>query len=242
MLKIALCDDEPVTLNLLKQEIDALLQPQNLNYQINSYPSGALLLQEFPVKQFDVLFLDIDMPGVSGFQVAEALQHIAPQCRIIFVTSKKNLMHQSFDYQPFHFICKGDQSDPFPDLKRILSKLLRFYRQNYLLEVHDAIRGVFVVPVKEIYYIKSTGHYLYYYQKDPSQEPLRERGQIREKAKELEEYDFIRIHKQYLVNLFHILHFDHVGRKIILDNHAELPLSQKEKEAAIQKYLQFRRR
>lgn len=135
MLKIALCDDEPVTLDLLKNEIDALLQAQNLEYQIASYASGLSLLQDFSAKGFDVLFLDIDMPDISGFQVAEALQDSASQCRVVFVTSKRNLMHQSFDYQPFHFICKGDSSDPFPDLKRILSKLLRFYRQNYLLHV-----------------------------------------------------------------------------------------------------------
>lgn len=242
MLKIALCDDEPVTLDLLKNEIDALLQAQNLEYQIASYASGLSLLQDFSAKGFDVLFLDIDMPDVSGFQVAEALQDSTSQCRVVFVTSKRNLMHQSFDYQPFHFICKGDSSDPFPDLKRILSKLLRFYRQNYLLQVHDAIRGVFVLPIKDIYYIKSTGHYLYYHQKSPTREPLRERGQIREKARELSQYDFIRIHKQYLVNLYHILHFDHVGHKIILTNQEELPLSQKEKEAAVGRYLQFRRR
>ena len=155
MLKIALCDDEPVTLDLLKNEIDALLQAQNLEYQIASYASGLSLLQDFSAKGFDVLFLDIDMPDVSGFQVAEALQDSTSQCRVVFVTSKRNLMHQSFDYQPFHFICKGDSSDPFPDLKRILSKLLRFYRQNYLLQVHDAIRGVFVLSIKDIYYIKA---------------------------------------------------------------------------------------
>lgn len=79
MLKIALCDDEPVTLDLLKNEIDALLQAQNLEYQIASYASGLSLLQDFSAKGFDVLFLDIDMPDVSGFQVAEALQDSASQ-------------------------------------------------------------------------------------------------------------------------------------------------------------------
>ena len=50
MLKIALCDDEPVTLDLLKNEIDALLQAQNLEYQIASYASGLSLLQDFSAK------------------------------------------------------------------------------------------------------------------------------------------------------------------------------------------------
>ena len=44
MLKIALCDDEPITLDLLKKEINTLLQPQNLEYQIASYASGLSLL------------------------------------------------------------------------------------------------------------------------------------------------------------------------------------------------------
>lgn len=57
MLKIALCDDEPVTLDLLKNEIDALLQPQNLEYQITPYTNGLSLLHDFSAKGFDVLFL-----------------------------------------------------------------------------------------------------------------------------------------------------------------------------------------
>lgn len=57
MLKIALCDDEPITLDLLKKEINTLLQPQNLEYQITPYTNGLSLLQDFSAKGFDVLFL-----------------------------------------------------------------------------------------------------------------------------------------------------------------------------------------
>lgn len=241
MITFAICDDEPTVLQLLTVHIRTILQQNQVDFQIFSYQRGDVLLREYAIKKFDVLFLDIDMPGTSGFQVAEKMQEYAPQCHIVFVTAKEDLMHQSFDYRPFHFICKGNISNPFPDLERVLIRLLRHYRQSYPLIIHDVEKGTTVLPICQIKYIKSEGHYLRYYLTEEAP-PLLERGQLRNKSQELLAFDFIRIHKQYIVNMAHILYFDQLLYTITLSDHTQLPLSKKEKILAMEQYLKFKRR
>jgi two-component SAPR family response regulator len=72
------------------------------------YPfSGAgALINYMDSTYFDVIFLDIDMPEITGFDAAKKVKEISPESKIIFVTSKHDLVYNSFEYQPFYFIRK----------------------------------------------------------------------------------------------------------------------------------------
>lgn len=241
MLSIALCDDEAVIRRLLEQQIRSILEQNRISSTLTAYSNGKDLLEDLSRQSFHLFFLDIAMPRVSGFDLAETIRQSSPQSAIIFVTAREDLMHQSFDYQPFHFICKGDANQPFPDLERVLQKLLRRFKQDTLLTISDGQTGSRSVAIRDILYLQSEGHYLQYVLAG-SAPPLLERGALRRRQEELEQYDFIRIHKQYLVNLAHIRYFDPACRTVTLSNGVQLPVSRKEKDQAKAKFMQFQRR
>lgn len=75
-MRIAVCDDEPTILNLLHKLIAKELKANNLYFEsILIFESGYKLLNEYIQTPFDVIFLDIRMPDLSGFDIAAKLSY-----------------------------------------------------------------------------------------------------------------------------------------------------------------------
>ena len=83
------------------------------------------------------------------------------------------------------------------------------------------------VLLSSVLYIKSEGHYLYFYLENKSQ-PLIERSSLKTLEEQLIPHNFIRTHKSYLVNAKHISKVNHVFIELI--NASEIPLSRKYKQ------------
>ena len=86
MLKIAVCDDNESFLETLKK----IISENAINYfkdvNVQGFNNGQGLLNQHKHIFFDVIFLDIDMPEFTGFDVAEILRKQRRDCYIIFVT------------------------------------------------------------------------------------------------------------------------------------------------------------
>ena len=72
MIKIAICDDEPVMCEQLKQMVSSKLEAWKEPFKIACHTSGAALL--FSPPDYDIIFLDIQMPGLEGMLLAKRLR------------------------------------------------------------------------------------------------------------------------------------------------------------------------
>ena len=123
MYYIALCDDNIEFLNLLSDmletEFGEIVSPK---YKIafEKFNSGRSLLDFAKNQKISVLFLDIDMPEMTGFDVAKVLGNENKDMLIIFVSAYDNFVYESFDYSPFQFIRKSRLPD---DLKKIVTRI-----------------------------------------------------------------------------------------------------------------------
>ena len=106
-MRIAVCDDNTVLLPKLKEIIYDSFSVYTDEFEILIYSSGTLLLNAHKQEPFQIIFLDIDMPKISGFDVAKTLRDDFSNCFIIFITSHSELVYESMDFQPFHFIRKN---------------------------------------------------------------------------------------------------------------------------------------
>ena len=223
MIKIAICDDNEYTLTKLKEAIDGGFSRYTDDYMIKTYSDSVLLVEDNKHLAFDVLFLDIDMPKINGFDVAKHFRERMEQCYIIFVTSHSDLVYQSFDFQPFHFVQK-DPVDKLNDaLFSVIEKLMEHMKQHKTLLLENDSETA-LVYYHNIIYIRSDKHYLQYHIRG-KEEPVSIRGTINETEAAFAPYDFVRIHRGYIVNLKYIRSVDKkIGKVYINYNGSRKPL------------------
>lgn len=232
MIKVVICDDEKIILQQLQNYVSAVLREQNAEYEILTFSHPMELLQMLKNDKADVLLLDIDMPGISGMEIASELRKQEHQPLLIFVTCHESFVYESFQYQPFDFIRKSCyEKDLRNSLHRAL-KQLENQRQEYLIEQGDMIIRL---PLPEIMYFESCANYITIVTKENCYQQRKPMHQLQE---ELQRAGFIRIHKGYLVNqkAIYILKSD----KVILANNIELPIGRHynaNAKAEIMKYL-----
>ena len=88
MLKIAVCDDEPVYLDRIINSIKKTLNKRGVSaYHIDTYLSGEVLLADDRLFTYNVIFLDINMPQINGLEVAAKIRESRRDILLIFVTA-----------------------------------------------------------------------------------------------------------------------------------------------------------
>ncbi|MCM1193508.1 MAG: response regulator [Butyrivibrio sp.] len=108
--KVGICDDraediERINAALIKG-LKEIGQPLKLLYR--SFQSGGELYEAACRDSFDLLFLDIEMPGMNGFELAEKLCRECPGTYLVFVSAYENLVFNVFEYDSIWFVRKGN--------------------------------------------------------------------------------------------------------------------------------------
>ena len=192
-------------------------------------------------KRQDVIFLDIDMPKLTGFDVAKKLRDTFSSCFIIFVTSHSELIYESMDFQPFHFIRKNCNISLEESIQKIVRKLIRHMKQNDKIILEDEISGRCAVYIREVAYIESDKHYVFYHVLN-KEFPIKMRGALKDCEEKYESYDFVKIHKRYLINLRFLSDFDNSNNEVTLGSiKTRLPMSKNFKKEVDEKYTLFLR-
>ena len=124
-MRIAICDDEVSMVQILEEKIKRLLP----DAVIEKYLSGEKLIASG--SKPDVLFLDIQMPGMDGMETAKMLRQDNEDMILIFVTAAEEYVFQAFDVGAFHYLVK-----PFSDekLKEVVTKAVHAVKRSSRLE------------------------------------------------------------------------------------------------------------
>jgi len=241
MIRIGICDDNTVMLQNLENIIDKAFTAHTSDFEILTFSNGALLMNAHMQEPFHIIFLDIDMPKITGFDVAKTLRDEFTNCFIIFVTSHSELMYESMDFQPFHFIKKDCDEPLVLSVNRIVKKLMKHMKQNEKIILEDDVSGRRAVYIHNIIYLESEKHYVKYYVKGIS-EPIKMRENISECEKKYTYYDFVRIHKRYLINLKYLSNFDNTNNEVLLGTiNKRLAMSKNYKKDVDEKYTLYLR-
>lgn len=241
MINIAICDDNVVFMNNFQGILERCLRKHTSDFKITSISNGNLLLAKHKEDEFNIIFLDIDMPNITGFDVARELREQSSRCFIIFITNHSELVYESMDFQPFNFIRKNCSISVEESTDNIVKKLIRHMKQNEKIILEDDISGRNAVYIKDIVYIESDKHYVNYHVLNKSM-PIKMRGNISDIAKDFSSYDFIRIHKRYILNLRFLSDIDGTRNEVALEEiHTRLPMSKNYKKEVDEKYTLFLR-
>lgn len=242
MINIAVCDDDKRTVSYLEKHIEESFKIYTDDFCLKTFTNGTDLLKYHFKEEFQVIFLDIDMPDITGFDVAKVLREDFSKCYIVFITNHSDLVYKSFDFQPFNFIRKNPSELLDKSIKNVVAKLMANMRQNENIILEDVGAGKIAVYYRDILYVRSERHYLYYYLKNRDK-PIKIRSKISDIEGTMRKYDFVRIHRNFIVNMKHILDIDNSKGWVYLklENRRALPLSRSYKKSANEAYTMYLR-
>lgn len=217
MYLIFICDDDPVFAGLLESKVEACLDSRDKKYEIQIYTDGKELLAKLEEQTPQMVFLDIDMPEISGMDLADRIFRSGIPTNMIFVTNRDDLVFQAIHFQPFRFIRKAKLEEELEEAVHQL--VVKLDREEKVLEIQTK-DGKDVLSLKDVYYIESCRHYLLVYHKEGCSET---RGKISGFEKWMADYGFIRVHRSYLVNVRYIRNIRPTG--VEMDQGEMLPIS-----------------
>lgn len=195
-MKIAICDDDKKLRKNLRHLIEVQLDFMAFAYEIEEYESGNCLLEHMDKNEPDILFLDIEMPGMGGMDTAKVLRKFDKKVLIIFVTAYPDYVFQGYEVHAFHYILKPYKKEKIKEvLESAVKELSAQQEQFYMVQQKS---GTLRLSIREIAYFKSDRRNVCAVQKNGEQISFYEKlDEVEAKAPDF----FQRIHNRYLVNM-----------------------------------------
>lgn len=239
MIRTAICDDNENMLDFLNKKIADIFEENEMHCEISTFHSGNDFLESHAQRPFDVVFLDIVMPDINGFEAAKKLRVISRDTYIIFVTTESDLVYDSFDFQPFHFIPKSKPTITENKLREVIKKLALHISANEKVVIDGAYETRKIVSPNEILYIKSSLNNVEYHFSDGTSFLVR--GKLGDIQTGLNTYIFARTHNRYIVNMNYVDMVDFPNMEIRLLNGETIVISRSCKKEFDEAYVRFRR-
>lgn len=206
MLMIGICDDMTAYASKLRSKLTELFMkmlPDKMDDFDTAVFSCADEVTEFlKEKKLDILFLDIDMPRVTGFDLASVLCEKYDDMILVFMSAHDNFVYDSFRYSPFSYLRKSKMEEELPEtVKRIIKKVT----DSSVTVTVQSVDGDLQISVACITAIQSDKHNYYkvYTAYGPKDSVLC-RGALTALEQTLIPYGFYRINSGCLINLEYV--------------------------------------
>lgn len=234
MIKIAVCDDE----KNIRAYLASLIKKQDIECSITEYASAAEYLSDG--REYDLLFLDIEMGGsgvgMDGMELARNIRAMdtGRQPIIVFVTEYEKYVYDAFDVGAFQYLIKPVDEQKFAEvLNRAVRQIASEAEKRRKKLVISYAGGSKAIQLRDIYYMESQNHNIVLYLKSGKLEYY---GKIGDLEKELAG-EFYRIHRGYLINLFHVESYDRI--EVRMANGDKLLLSRYKYDSFVQAYMEY---
>ena len=195
MIRTLIVEDEPAEAQRLTEYVRRYGDARGETFQITWLKSAMEMLSD--KSPYDLVLLDIDLPGISGMEAAQLLRVYDETTPIIFVTNLAKYAVKGYEVGATGFIIKPVN---WGNLSMNLDRALRAIRQNVgrtvMVPTDDGMR---VVPFSQLVYVEVTGHRLTYHLEDGS--TLEARGSLGQLEDELSGAPVIRISKSCVANM-----------------------------------------
>lgn len=237
-MKVAVCEDNKVMLDFISEKVDICLTSYGAFHEISKFENGRSFVSQHEQVIFDVVFLDIKLPDINGFEAAKLVKSTSPKTYIIFVTSESELVYESFDYQPFYFIPKNNIEFLVQKLSGVIGKLVDIFGERQIMCFDLPYKEKKYVDTEEIIYIESKSNYVNIICRN---EVIHIRSKLDDIFKKLPIRSFVRIHNRTILNMHYLGRIDNGRCKAVLYNGIELNVSRLYKSDLIKKYTVFLR-
>ena len=222
MIKIAICDDESLFTEELRELLSGYMMEKGLVFEIDTYSSGEALIElGIEVVRYNIVFLDINMDEVDGIKTAEMIRKVSREVFIVFVTAYVDYSLEGYRLDVVRYLLKGNanfQSNVNECMDAIIDKM----NYSVIKRKFDFKEGRKEIVLDRLLYIESNLHRLEFHVMEDDEIIYTMYEILNVMDDMLSENGFIRTHQSYLVNVKCI---KNVARyKVVLTNGVELPI------------------
>lgn len=192
MINIAVCDDYREDTEQLCRKLEELWGEEA---DVDTFASGADLLEGLKEKDYQIIFLDIFLDKQSGIEIAEEIRQRRILAEIVLVSSSKEFGPEAFEIDALYYLLKPLEMDKLREVKTRFERKQKAADASVTLKVHGRDQEI---PFSLLSYVESVHNNLQLYLKNGNM--IQIRGSIQEFQDELDER-FLRINRGVVVNM-----------------------------------------
>ena len=197
-MKIAIAEDDPKNRETVVSFLNGYAEEHNLTFDITTFPDGAALVDSYR-PDYDIVFLDIEMPHINGMRAAELIRVKDDRVILVFITNVARYAVKGYEVQALDYILKPLNKDAFfAKLDRIVKMAKRREEKSVLLNTSDGSKRI---PVSHILYAEALRHQVVYHTEEGD---ITVRGSLKDAEQLLEGCGFEKCNSGFLVNLRHV--------------------------------------
>ena len=200
MLKIAVCDDSRELLEKVEKDLHEYENVRNTPVTVHTYTNAVDLLDGLKKTDYDILILDIIMPGFTGMQAAHEIRKFNEEIKIIFLTSSKEFAIESYSVGAYYYLLKPVLNEKlFSVLDKVVSEITS-KQESCVIYTH---MGIVNIPFAKIECLEVYNKHLVFHLSDGSTKETR--GALTDYENVfLERKEFLKIHRSYILNMDYI--------------------------------------
>jgi two-component system response regulator LytT len=197
MYTIRILEDEDEAASSLTSSLSRYAEEHGLELQVERFKNAYDFLESYK-PGMDLLFFDIEMPGMNGMEAAKKVRAMDPTALIVFVTNLAQYAIEGYAVCAFDFVLKPVRYGPFSlKLDRIFHELAHHHSEGKL--VLNMKGSSVAIPLDSLLYVEIRNHDLIYHLEDGKTYKLR--GTMAKAKEELADHHFSLCNACYLVNL-----------------------------------------
>ena len=226
MYRMLIVEDTPAEADLLHGHLQRYASEKNLSFSIETLSSALEFINSRHVA--DLVFMDIDMPGINGMEAAEILRGYDTETPLVFVTNLAQYAVRGYAVDAVDFVVKPVEYGDFAmRMDRAMRVVARNAARSLALPTEDGVR---VVSQGDVTHVDLVKHDVRYHLADGTE--LRERGSLRAAEQRLDPQSFLRISSGCLVNMARV---ERIGREsVTVTGGVELFYSRSQRKRALE--------
>lgn len=220
MVKIAVLDDQESYFNSIEVITKKFMSERAISYEIFTYISPEDLLYDIAEdNKYDIYLLDVELPTISGLEVARKIREKYYEPIIIYITNYVEYAIEGYEVNAYRYIPKIMLEQKLPEAYALICPSIENKKKEfYIIEKNHKLERI---AYEDIYYIKKDKKYIFIVHKYGISN---DRKTIVEFIESVKNYDlFIEVDRSYIVNILHVMSLK--DQKIILRNGDSIPIS-----------------
>lgn len=239
MINVIIIDDDEFARNILKKEIISNFNEFDIIAEGEDVASGLEIINK---NNPDIVFLDIDMPDGTGFDLLKKLTNI--NFKLVFITAHSEFAIKAIKFSAIDYVLKPFDSS---EIIQTLTKLKDiFEKENEQIKIKTFLNNldnitnskkkivlktsdnIYVVDVQDIVRCLSENNYTTFFINNNTKIVISKT--LKEYEMLLDEFGFIRVHRSHLININYVKRFAKESNYLYMKDNSVIPVSHRKKE------------